>query len=754
MQTGCSLRLGLTSMVAILTWHSSCISADSEPRTLRGDKMLADYFRAETAQLSERCLAGMKTLDDWVSRRVAYRQQLLEMLGLSPLPQKTDLHPVVTGKVEADSFSVEKLHFQSMPGLYVTANLYLPKNATKPAPTVLYVCGHGPVKTNNISYGNKVAYQHHGIWFARHGYVCLIIDTLQLGEIEGIHHGTYRYGSWWWNSRGYTPAGVETWNSIRALDYLSTRSEVDTNRFGITGRSGGGAYTWFTAALDDRIKVAAPVAGITDLHNHVVDGTVEGHCDCMFLVNTYRWDYPQLAAMIAPRPLLFCNSDKDTIFPLDGVLRTHEKVRRIYQLYKATTNLGLLITEGPHQDTQDLQLPVFRWFNRHLKGEDPVIEVAATKLFTPQQLKVFDQIPGDHVNTSIQDTFVPVAPAAVVPQSAVDWNKMRDQWLAQLKGKAFGGWPEHSGPLDLKFAFSTGNENLRLDAYDFVSQPNVSLRLYAIQRPQLKKPDRIVLHALDQRDWNVWFRAAWQTFSTDPGRQFEPELANPPTSLVDPAEVAALCVEWETGRATFAYVAPRGVGPTEWSGDAKKQIQIRRRFMLLGETLDSMRVWDIRRAIQAARSIKGMAKVPLWLEAGAHAAASLKGMERLPPSIDAGGSMAVNAIYAALFEASVNGLELWQPPRSHGDYASVFEPNTANLQLRRRPGSDPEGPDYLNVMRVLDIPQAIALAAERSQVRLFETDPKNWDYPVAVVQRLGWSKKQLVIEQSSVTGSQ
>src|SRR5207248_4864907 len=79
--------------------------------------------------------------------------------------------------------------------------------------------------------------------------------------------------------------------------------------------------------------------------------------------------------MLAPRPLLIGNSDKDTIFPLDGVVRLHGKVRRIYELFGASTNLGLLITEGPHRDTQDLQLPVFRWFNRFLKGEDPLIEI-------------------------------------------------------------------------------------------------------------------------------------------------------------------------------------------------------------------------------------------------------------------------------------------------------------------------------------------------------------------------------------------
>ena len=108
----------------------------------------------------------------------------------------------------------------------------------------------------------------------------------------------------------------EAWFGIRALDYLSTRPEVDTNRFGITGHSGGGAYSWAVTALDDRIKVAAPTAGITTLKNHVSDGAIEGHCDCMFMVNTERWDFDRVAALVAPRPLLISNTDKDQIFPL------------------------------------------------------------------------------------------------------------------------------------------------------------------------------------------------------------------------------------------------------------------------------------------------------------------------------------------------------------------------------------------------------------------------------------------------------
>ena len=86
----------------------------------------------------------------------------------------------------------------------------------KKLPAILYVCGHSGRGRD----GNKTAFQDHGMWFATNGYVCLVVDTLQLGEIAGIHHGTYSLNRWWWHSRGYTPAGVECWNGIRGIDYL------------------------------------------------------------------------------------------------------------------------------------------------------------------------------------------------------------------------------------------------------------------------------------------------------------------------------------------------------------------------------------------------------------------------------------------------------------------------------------------------------------------------------------------------------
>ena len=685
------MRVTLLTFAFVLFVRIACLAAASA-----ADQHLADYFRDETEQLAERCLSDIRTLEDWNGRRAEYRRQLFEMLSLDPVPPRTDLKARVTGRVEHEQFTVENLHFQSMPGLYVTANLYLPKGLKQRAPTILYVCGHGPVITNGVSYGNKVTYQHHGAWFARHGYVCLIIDTLQLGEIQGLHHGTYRERMWWWNSRGYTPAGVEAWNSIRSLDYLETRPEVDASRFGVTGRSGGGAYSWWLAALDDRVKAAAPVAGITDLRNHVVDGVVEGHCDCMYTVNTYRWDYAQVAALVAPRPLLIVNTDSDRIFPLDGVVRTYEKVRTIYGLHNAASNLGLVIGPGPHKDTQDLQVPVFRWFNRHLKGEDPPIEVAASKLFTPQQLRVFSELPPDAKNTNIQDTFVAATNPAAIPQEESRWRQQRDIWMSELKTKVFAGWPSQPTPTRAVTKASAVRDGMRIEVVEFFSQPNVPLRLYVVM-PQDSSPKSIILRVLgDGQDERGPSFGDWVQVVKDlPEFREEAEAA----SSYGFKGNSSGTLNFPTN-AIYALLAPRGTGVGTWSGDLRKQVHIQRRYMLLGQTLHGMRVWDIRQAIGVAKERWRM--TPIHLEAA--------------------GDMAINALYASIFENRIAQLTLSSPPTSHM-----------------------EGPDYLNVLRILDVPQALALALDICPVRVETTHPEAWRYAQGAAASLGSSKARLEV---------
>jgi dienelactone hydrolase len=616
------------------------------------ERDLARYFEAETAVLEGNCLANLRSLEDWTARLPELKRQYQEMLGLWPMPQRTELKPVITGRIEREDFVVEKLHFQAMPRVYVTANLYLPKKLTGPAPTVLYVCGHARVVTNGVSCGNKAGYQHHGAWFARNGYVALLIDTLQLGEIEGFHHGTHRLNQWWWNSKGYTPAGVEAWFGIRALDYLCSRPEVDKKRIGMTGRSGGGSYTWTVAALDERVKVAAPVAGITDLRNHVVDGTVEGHCDCMFHVNTYRWDYPQAAALLAPRPLLIANTDKDTIFPLDGVVRTYTKVRSVYSLYGKTNQLGLLITDGPHADTQDLQVPVFRWFNRFLKGEQPQIEMAAEKFFAPDELRVFDKLPEDQLNTTLQEVFTPRPGSEAFQLAAGKPGVERSPALLrkQLRDRVFRGWPAGEPDVTPTPCAQEDVGGLRVNYYELAVQPGETLFLATVLDKKTSKPRRMELEIIDSAAYtNHSARFLWLK---DGSRESADRLR------------ADLRSKGE-GR---AYFLPRGVVPAKWMTNPQKAIHVRRRYMLLGQTLDSMRVWDIRCAIRAVRTLPECKKAEL--------------------SLRAQGLMGVNVAYAALFE----------PVRT---------------DLSGLPKSQMEGPDYLNVLTVCDLPQVLeALAAK------------------------------------------
>jgi dienelactone hydrolase len=682
------------------------VSRAAEPAdTSRGDKMIAAYFRSETQKIADACLTDVKSWDDWTSRRNTYRRQLREMLGLDPLPERTPLNAVVTGTLESDDFKVEKLYFQSRPHLYVTGNLYLPRKQSGRLPAILYVCGHTPAKVNGVSVGNKTKYQHHGAWFARNGYVCLVIDTLQLGEIEGIHHGTYRENKWWWNARGYTPAGVETWNSMRAIDYLVSRPEVDPERIGITGRSGGGAYSWYVTALDDRIKAAVPVAGITTLHNHVVDGCVEGHCDCMYFINTYRWDYPQLAALAAPRPLLISNTDRDSLFPFNGVVDIYQKVRRLYELDGKGPNVALQMAAGPHEDLQVLQLYALQWFNQHLKGANPLIETAAKDYFKPEELKVFDKLPADQINTKIHESFVPQAVAPEPPASKAEWQSQRDHWLAALREKCFAGWPgEQPGQKNapaIKPVFQAVADNLQFSAFDFISQEGVKLRLYLLLPNDVPREKlRIALRPVDEWEWN-FFLSAMRV-------KFDNQLRTESLSSPNPKVYASLQQHYSGDRGV-AMIAPRGIGETQWTTDLKKQIHIRRRFMLLGQTLDGMRVWDVRRALQTVRSIDGL--------------------EHVPVGIIADHNMACIAVYAALFEPRIEGLAISDLPKSHQ-----------------------KGPDFLNVLRFLDFPQTVAMVAEKTHVSIYDDNKANWEYPLAVAKSLGWTNRITVRKSSADVG--
>jgi dienelactone hydrolase len=619
-------------------------AGDDGGANLGGQRMIQEYMRHEATRLDSNFLAGVSSKEEWEQIRPALHQQFLEMLGLWPLPPRTPLEPQVTGTIDrsGDGFRVENVHFQSRPHLYVTGNLYLPANVKKGErlPAVLYVCGHSGRGRD----GNKTAFQHHGMWFATHGYVCLTIDTLQLGEIAGIHHGTYRYDRWWWQARGYTPAGVECWNGIRAIDYLQSRPEVDPEKIAVTGISGGGAATFWIAAADERVTVAVPASGMSDLEDYVGNKVVNGHCDCMFMINTYQWPWTQIAALVAPRPLLFENSGHDTIFPMSSNDRIRTRLEQFYRLYtdKPAEIFDIGITPGGHDDKPELRLMAYRWINKHLKGNnEPVTEPPLAPEKGPDLRAFPGDLPADEINTKIDETFVPLANVRL-PRNTEEFDDWRSKTIDRLRQVSFAGHP-HGYHTDPGLGWRLGG-----------NEPTKGWLATDLQPSELEEPWRSTRMAC------VW--------------DYIPGKENSTTCWIialNPEESLGTVPDWAkktVGNDAVVLLAARGCGPLAWEDKAPFTIQ--RSLALLGRTVDSGRAADI----------------TSFTEYTHHVASNINW------KIVGRGQMGVIAAYGAILapQHCLSEIVVIDPPVSHRD-----------------------GPIFLNVLRVLDISEALGLLAPR-----------------------------------------
>ncbi|MGQ9574870.1 MAG: alpha/beta hydrolase family protein [Thermoguttaceae bacterium] len=580
-----------------------------------GDKMIQEYLARQAERLESPWLEGVKSQADWEKLRPRYLQEYYYMLGLWPVPAKTPLEAAVTGTIQGEGFLVEKLHYQSRPRLYVTGNLYRPPQV-KPGnrlPAVFYVCGHSYQGRD----GNKTAYQSHGIWFARHGYVCLIVDSLQLGEIASIHHGTYREGRWWWHSRGYTPAGVECWNGLRGIDYLQSRPDVDPERIAVTGISGGGAATFWIAAADQRVKVAVPVSGMADLRSYVTNRVINGHCDCMFLYNTFQWPWTRIAALIAPRPLLFTNSDADAIFPMDANDRVINRLERVYSLYGASDRVDAFVSLGGHAYRQDIRQAAYRFINLYLKGDARFVEDSETDLIVaegkqkrypipPEKLRVFPEdsdIPKDQLNKTIDEHFVPVA--KVDPPGPDQFEAWKARLLAELRRVSFTYFPERIPPAKLLEQLSPSEARLE-------TEPGIEIRLQRVRQAAPDPPGKRIVLAVSGPDAKV------------------PDL--PATAGLGPADEVYCCLA-------------RGIGPTRWTRKNPPNY-VERSHALLGRTVDTGRVWDVIAAARYLREKHG-GNLPVWV-AGQ-------------------GGAGLVAACAALGEPEIGGVILDRPPEGFMD---------------------------------------------------------------------------------------
>ncbi len=413
-------------IIGLLCWCGVLIgTAQAQWNTIYGSA------REDARQLSGASLAEPLSPAAWEATAVARREMWREMLGLSPLPPRTPLAATITGTLDRGDYVVEKIHFQSMPGAYVAGNLYRPAKSEGRLPAVLYLCGHSKGKVNP-------PYQANPRWFGQHGYVALVLDPIQLGESQGLHHGTYREERWDWPSRGYTPAGAEVWNAMRALDYLETREDVDARRMGVTGLSGGGVISWCLGAADERVKVVVPVCQSGSIEQVVTDRSTDGHCDCAFWINYYRWCWPDIGALIAPRSLLIASGSEDILWRPSGYRDVAQRIRRQYAALGIGSHFDLVEDLAPHGYTPKLRQAIFTWFNTHLKNDPtPVIDDVTDFVEPEENLLVFGgQLPEQDEMRRIDKLLVQRAVLPTISDESA-WRAHQETALKRLRELTF-----------------------------------------------------------------------------------------------------------------------------------------------------------------------------------------------------------------------------------------------------------------------------------------------------------------------------
>ena len=337
--------------------------------------MLYTFLLGQAAQATEKRLARLEAIQsqaDFQSWQEANRRRFLELIGGLPA-ERTPLNPRVVGELTREGYVVRKLIFESLPGYYVTANLYVPTAGQAPYPGVLSPCGHS---SNGKAYA---IYQHLFVGLAERGYVVLTYDPVGQGE-------RYQYWNFVTNRRlfeinehgmagiqeyllGQNFARYRIWDGLRALDYLTSLPEVDATRIGVTGNSGGGTLTTFISMLDPRVKVASIVTYITSISKKIearsYDAETDPEQDIQGLLAA-GIDHTEMVGMIAPRPVLIGAATQD-FFPIQGTRQTYGELQQLYRKLGVPERVKMVEFNHRHEYSQPLRESTYAWFDRWLK---------------------------------------------------------------------------------------------------------------------------------------------------------------------------------------------------------------------------------------------------------------------------------------------------------------------------------------------------------------------------------------------------
>ena len=387
-------------------------------------RTLPDYLTRLARQAYEKrnaALRACRTPDQFRARQDWARSTFARLTGLN-LKERTPVRVETQGAFDRPGYRVEKIRYESRPGFFVSANLYLPKTGTAPYPGVLFQCGHSVIgKAADV-------YQYCCQGLAQLGFVVLSFDPMGQGErrwypqfpsADDEHNQAGRQLI----LAGETATSMQTWDAIRSLDVLESHALVDKKRLASTGNSGGGTTTMFLAAVDDRLAAAVASCPNSENYacaNYTAPGSVDDAEQDFLLAGPEGFDRWDLFYPLAPKPLHIVLSAKDsfgTYSPryLESGREEFAKLQRAYAALGSTANLDWYETPIPHGLSHDLRMQIYGWFRRHLQGiTAPLTGEPEVRAETEADLRV--GLPASSLTPQkIAQALAPPTPAAVPP---------------------------------------------------------------------------------------------------------------------------------------------------------------------------------------------------------------------------------------------------------------------------------------------------------------------------------------------------
>ena len=389
-----------------------------------------DRIAQEHLDRREKAIAEIRTVADAERRKKVVREKLLEILGGLP-DYHGPLHPRITGRIPHESYTIEKVIFESLPGFFVTANLY---RRSQPGryPGILLQAGH--------TQEGKPEPQRLASNLALKGFVALAFDPIGQGEREQTFDRDVGGALAGWSVNEHLHAGAQSilvgesvaryfvWDAKRALDYLVSRPDVDPDRIGAAGCSGGGALTAFIGALDPRIKAVVPACFPTSYRLLFAGPDPDSEMGWPgFLASGL--DTADFVELSAPTPWLIQATEEDYFTP-PGVKLTYEEARRWYKLYGAEDKVALFVGPGPHGTPLVSREAVYEWMIRWLKDgqgdfhEQPITPHANHELLVTRSGHVEDEPGSRKLYQLILDDFRAKKRQGAIPELLAELRRL------------------------------------------------------------------------------------------------------------------------------------------------------------------------------------------------------------------------------------------------------------------------------------------------------------------------------------------